>query len=177
MREMGIPRGIVPVHPAQFSAYGFIMTNPRVDRQRTTQFVSTNFDHARASQIMDELVAESLAELKSQGYESRIDIYRALEMRYLGQNYELEMALPARGFGKDGNEALWSNFHRTHKARFGFSTPGEIIEIVNFVVTAVARTPRPALAELKSGLLGDRSTRRSMREALYLPGRPFRDRH
>ncbi|MBV9115021.1 MAG: hydantoinase/oxoprolinase family protein, partial [Hyphomicrobiales bacterium] len=26
IREMGIPRAIVPIHPAQFSAYGFIMT-------------------------------------------------------------------------------------------------------------------------------------------------------
>src|SRR4029077_7125916 len=35
--EMGIPRAIVPNHPGQFSAYGFIMTDARVDRQRTTQ--------------------------------------------------------------------------------------------------------------------------------------------
>lgn len=150
LREMGIPRGIVPVHPAQFSAYGFIMTNARVDRQRTTQFISTRFDVARANTIMQDLVSESIAELKSQGYEKGIEVYRALEMRYLGQNYELELPLTVDKFTISNIEAIWSNFHKTHKLRFGFSTPGEIIEIVNFIVTAVARTPKPTLSKLKA---------------------------
>jgi N-methylhydantoinase A len=150
LREMGIPRGIVPVHPAQFSAYGFIMTNARVDRQRTTQFISTKFDAARANSIMKDLVSESLAELSSQGYEKGIEVYRALEMRYLGQNYELELPLTVDKFTNAGIEKIWDSFHKTHKERFGFSTPGEIIEIVNFVVTAVARTAKPALTKLKS---------------------------
>ena len=149
LREMGIPRAIVPVHPAQFSAYGFIMTNARVDRQRTTQFISTKFDAARANNIMKDLVAESLAELKSQGYEKGIELYRALEMRYLGQNYELELPLKIDTFNNANIEAIWTSFHKTHNARFGFSTPGEIIEIVNFTVTAVARTAKPALTKLK----------------------------
>ena len=37
MVEAGIPRAIIPMHPGQFSAYGFIVTNARVDRQRKTQ--------------------------------------------------------------------------------------------------------------------------------------------
>lgn len=150
LREMGIPRAIVPVHPAQFSAYGFIMTNARVDRQRTTQFISTKFDASRANGIMRDLVSESLAELKSQGYGKCIEIRRALEMRYLGQNYELELPLAIETFTDANIAAIWKNFHKTHKTRFGFSTPGEIIEIVNFTVTAVARTAKPALTKLKS---------------------------
>ncbi len=31
----GIPRAVIPNHPGQFSAYGFIMTDARVDKQRT----------------------------------------------------------------------------------------------------------------------------------------------
>jgi N-methylhydantoinase A len=150
LREMGIPRGIVPVHPAQFSAYGFIMTNARVDRQRTTQFISTKFDAARANGIMNDLVAESLAELKLQGYDKGIEIHRALEMRYLGQNYELELPLAVKEFTAANIQTIWDTFHKTHKARFGFSTPGEIIEIVNFTVTAVARTAKPTLSKLKA---------------------------
>jgi N-methylhydantoinase A len=150
MREMGIPRAIVPIHPAQFSAYGFIMTNARVDRQRTTQLISTRFDVHRANAVMDELVAESLAELKAQGYETGIEVHRALEMRYLGQNYELELPLTIGRFSEDSLEGLWTLFHDTHKARFGFSTPGEIIEIVNYTVTAIAVTPKPDLPVLEA---------------------------
>jgi len=151
IREMGIPRAIVPIHPAQFSAYGFIMTNARVDRQRTTQLTSLRFDADRANRIMDELVAESLAELTAQGYERDIELNRALEMRYLGQNYELELPLTVARFDAANIDRLWKLFHDTHQTRFGFSTPGEVIEIVNYTVTAVARTAKPELTILPAG--------------------------
>ena len=151
LREMSIPRAIVPIHPAQFSAYGFIMTNARVDRQRTTQLTSLHFDAERANRIMEELVAESLAELHAQGYKKDVDVVRALEMRYLGQNYELELPLTAPRFEASKIGDLWKLFHDTHKARFGFSTPGEIIEIVNYTVTAVACTAKPELTTVPAG--------------------------
>lgn len=151
IREMNIPRAVVPVHPGQFSAYGFIMTNARVDRQRTTQLISTRFDVARANQVMDELVQQSLDELKAQGYTQDIEIHRALEMRYLGQNYELELPLVEKRFSEATIPALWKLFHDTHKTRFGFSNPGEIIEIVNYIVTAVARTAKPELTGIAKG--------------------------
>ncbi len=67
--------------------------NARVDRQRTTQLTSKFFEAERANEIMDALVSESLAELAAQGYRADIEVHRALEMRYLGQNYELELPL------------------------------------------------------------------------------------
>src|ERR1700744_5457793 len=42
--DMGLRGGIVPRYPGQLSAYGFTLTDARVDRQRTTQFVSNRFD-------------------------------------------------------------------------------------------------------------------------------------
>jgi N-methylhydantoinase A len=92
-----------------------------------------------------------LDELAAQGYRNNIDVHRALEMRYLGQNYELELALPGSRFTEQGTEQLWTLFHDTHQARFGFSTPGEIIEIVTYAVTAVARTAKPDFDKLAKG--------------------------
>ncbi|HWA81161.1 MAG TPA: hydantoinase/oxoprolinase family protein [Acetobacteraceae bacterium] len=146
--EMGIPRAIVPNYPAQFSAYGFIMTNPRVDRHRTTQITNVRFDSRRAAEVMEALVAEGLSELSEQGYTENIEIHRALEMRYLGQNYELELPIAADALAPDRVERLWDSFHNTHEARFGFKTPGEIIEIVNYTTTLVSRTALPDLPRL-----------------------------
>jgi N-methylhydantoinase A len=145
MVEMGIPRGIVPNHPGQFSAYGFILADARVDRQRTTQLTSKRFDPVRATQVMQELVGDCIAELEAQGYVRDIEITRALEMRYLGQNYELELKVDFERFSAETTEQLWQAFHDAHKARFGFSIPGEIIEIVNYLATAVSLTPKPEL--------------------------------
>ncbi len=141
--DLGIPRAVIPNHPGQFSAYGFIMTNARVDRQRTTQLTSRRFDTARAAEVMETLVREGVAELAEQGYTEGIEAYRALEMRYLGQNYELELPVGPETLAAGNEERLWRAFHEAHAARFGFSTPGEIIEIVNYTATVVSRTAKP----------------------------------
>ena len=138
----------MPNHPGQFSAYGFIMTNARVDRQRTTQLTSRRFDPARAAEVMETLVREGVAELAEQGYIEGIEAYRALEMRYLGQNYELELPVGPERSPPATTERLWRAFHEAHAARFGFSMPGEIIEIVNYTATVVSRTAKPELLRL-----------------------------
>jgi N-methylhydantoinase A len=145
MVEAGIPRAIIPTHPGQFSAYGFIVTNARVDRQRTTQLTSRNFDAARAAEVMRSLVEEALGELTAQGSTEGHQVFRALEMRYLGQNYELELPVDAEALSAERMPRLWAGFHEAHRLRFGFSIPGEIIEIVNYLVTATSIGEAPDL--------------------------------
>jgi N-methylhydantoinase A len=141
--EMGIPAAIVPNNPGQFSAYGFILADARVDRQRTTQLTSKRFSAATANQVLGELVSECLADLGQQGYTDDLHVTRALEMRYLGQNYELELGVAFEAFTEQTIPQLWQAFHEAHEARFGFSIPGEIIEVVNYLATAVSVTPKP----------------------------------
>ena len=148
IEEMAIPRAIIPNHPGQFSAYGFIMTDARVDRHRTTQFTSKRFDAGRARATMAQLVEEATGELAEQGYTGNIVVQRALEMRYLGQNYELELPVGAEAFEDARLDDLWRGFHQTHKTRFGFNTPGEIIEIVNCTATAISHTEAPELERI-----------------------------
>jgi N-methylhydantoinase A len=148
IQEMGIPRAIIPNHPGQFSAYGFIMTDARVDRHRTTQLTSNHFDGPRAREAMGRLVEEAVAELADQGYTADIAVQRALEMRYLGQNYELELPIEGDVFDDARIDGLWQTFHEAHKTRFGFNIPGEIIEIVNCTATAVSRAKKPEAERL-----------------------------
>jgi N-methylhydantoinase A len=146
--EMGIPNAIVPNHPGQFSAYGFTLADARVDRQRTTQLTSTRFDAAVANQVLGELVRECVADLEQQGYRDNLQVTRSLEMRYLGQNYELELPITFATFDQDSSARLWQAFHEAHEARFGFAIPGEIIEIVNYLATAVSITPKPEVRQI-----------------------------
>ncbi len=148
MVEAGIPRAIIPMHPGQFSAYGFIVTSARVDRQRTTQLTSLNFDGARAADVMASLVEQAVGELKEQGSTKHPQVSRSLEMRYLGQNYELELPVAADALSAERVPQLWAAFHEAHKSRFGFSIPGEIIEIVNYLVTATSAGESPELLTL-----------------------------
>ena len=147
----GIPKGLVPNYPGQFSAFGFIMTDARVDRHRTVQQTSKFFDGARATAAMTELVDGAIGELVAQGYKQKVEIYRSIEARYLGQNHELEISFPANAFDDKTVADLWGRFHQEHHNRFGFSIPGETIETVNLKVVAVAVSDKPKMRELDKG--------------------------
>jgi N-methylhydantoinase A len=145
MHLANIPSGIVPNHPGQFSAFGFIMTDPRIDVERTAQMTSKAFKREHANQVMSDLVEESVAALKDQGYTENIEIHRSLEMRYFGQNHELEVPITFKTFDDASIASIWRSFHAAHKARFNFEIPGETIELISIKITAISATGKPAL--------------------------------
>ena len=148
MNDAGIPSGVIPNYPGQFSAFGFILTDARVDVQRTVQMTSKRFDQARASEVMSALIETGIAELKAQGYVRNIEIYRSLEMRYLGQNYELEIPVAFDSFTDETTPKVWQAFHDMHLARFGFNIPREVIEVITVKATVVSLTEKPDLATI-----------------------------
>lgn len=151
MEIAGIPQGLVPNYPGQFSAFGFIMTDGRVDRHRTVQQISKFFDGKRATEAMTDLANGAIGELVDQGYSDKIEIYRSVEARYLGQNHELELSFPANEFNDETIADFWTRFHEEHQSRFGFSIPGETIETVNLKVVVVAVGNKPQMKELAKG--------------------------
>jgi N-methylhydantoinase A len=148
MNDAGIPSGIVPNYPGHFSALGFILTDARVDTQRTVQMTSKRFDQERATEVLKSLIETGMGELKDQGYSAKVDIFRSLEMRYLGQNYELEIPISFDGFTDETTPQLWQAFHDMHLARFGFNIPREVIEVITVKATTVSPTEKPELATI-----------------------------
>jgi N-methylhydantoinase A len=148
MVEAGIPRGLIPNHPGQFSAYGFVVTEARVDRHRTLQMSSQRFDPARADAVFAELTAQARADLAAQGHAEGVSLTKALEMRYLGQNYELIVPVDFPRIDAANGARLWQGFHDLHQARFGFHMPDSAIEVINFMVTGIAAGEKARLPEL-----------------------------
>ncbi len=140
----GIPEAVIPNHPGQFSAYGFIMTDARVDKQRTLRGTSAKLNRDWCTQALKELVDDAVGELTKQGYKDNVQVIQTFDLRYLGQNYELELPYANATFDDEGLAKLWQRFHETHDARFGFSIPGETIELVNVSVAAIAPSTKPA---------------------------------
>ena len=148
LKDLNMPRALIPMHPGQFSAYGFTATDARVDRQRTVQMTSNKMDYARATTLLAELEKDCLAQFETQGFGGSARIERNIEMRYHGQNYELSLPLSFTEFDESSTKALWTTFDKAHEERFGFSIPGEFIEIVNFNVTAVKDLDKPQIPEI-----------------------------
>jgi N-methylhydantoinase A len=170
MRLASIPCSLVPNSPGQFSAFGFIVTDARVDKHRTVPQTSKSFDGERATRAMKELLDSAILELNTQGYSENVEVYRSLEARYLGQNHELEVSFPADEFTGEAISDLWRRFHEEHKARFGFNIPGETIETVTLKVVAVSVLQKPEVRILPAqvGTPVPRGTRRVLFEEAWL---------
>ena len=164
MNDAGIPSGIVPNYPGQFSAFGFILTDARVDTQRTVQMTSKRFDQTRATEVMKSLIETGISDLTAQGYDKNVEIYRSLEMRYLGQNYELEIPISFDAFTDETTPQLWQAFHDMHLARFGFNIPREVIEVITVKATTVSLTEKPEFATIgkNDGAAAEPSSRREV---------------
>jgi N-methylhydantoinase A len=67
---------------------------------------------------------------------------RELDLRYVGQSYELTVAA-----GGD----LGERFHAEHDRAYGFNAPGEPVEAVSARVTSIGRIAKPPPRRLERG--------------------------
>lgn len=141
----GIGRVAVPPRPGLGSSLGLLVTDLKVEAVVSWPGLLAELDQTSVGVRLDELEAELREELRRQGVREaeRIEVTRALDLRYLGQSFEL--SVPWR----DPADAE-RMFHGEHRRRYGFAAAEELIELVALRVTALGRVgqpPRLALPE------------------------------
>ena len=136
-RELDIARIIVPQTPGTLCALGLLLTDLRSDFV-LSRLMTLGPDAAPAVAAgFDALERQAEAWFAADriGAERQI-VRRTADMRYVGQNYELAVAVPAGPIGADTFAALASGFEDAHRQRFGFVADGEAIQIVTLRVEA-----------------------------------------
>ena len=173
IEEANIRDAIIPQHPGQFSAFGFIMADAKVDLERTVDMTSARFNAQRAGDVLADLIASAKANLGAQGYKENILLSRNLEMRYLGQNYELEIGFEFDSFSDVNLAQLWQQFHAAHEQRFGFHMPGEVIEITTIKCSATAKTEKPVYESTipEANFTGSKRESAQTREVHFVTGK------
>jgi N-methylhydantoinase A len=137
-RQAGIARVVVPAHSGAFSALGCLVSPLRYDAVQTHRGALDAWDAGLAARRFDELEARCLAPLLHEGHaREAVEVRRAVDLRYAGQNYELEVPWRA------DLAALRAAFEARHRQLYGYAT-GERVEAVNLRVTA-ALPPEPGL--------------------------------
>src|SRR6185295_14231331 len=71
-----------------------------------------------------------------------VDFLRQIDMRYVGQSYEL--TVPA-------GDGLLERFHAEHDRTYGFAAPAEPVEVVSLRLTSVGRIAKPPPQLLEPG--------------------------
>jgi N-methylhydantoinase A len=134
---LGIRRVLIPPHPGLSSAFGALAANWRVDRVWTIFGRSTHLNAAAIAERLEALTVSALRELHEDGFSGEPLLLRSIDMRYAGQNYEREIALPPGPFTAAAAEEMIGRFSRAHDEFYGFSLEGEPVEFVNLRVSAI----------------------------------------
>jgi N-methylhydantoinase A len=158
-RALGIPRVVIPPFPGVFSAVGLLLADLRVDKVWTQAFRSTDVDAATVQSAFDRIEERALGELRQEGYAGDAEVRRAVNMRYLGQNYEHEVEIPEGEVGEQQLAEAFRSFDALHRARYGYVIDGETIELVSFKITAIGRRPAVELVQPIEPPASDRRTR------------------
>ena len=147
--ELGIGRTIVPLAPGVNSAIGLLMTDLREDRiatfvRRLDRTTATELEQVFAA--LEESARDRLRPSANGAGELRLT--RALGQRYLGQRYELPVAVEP---GPLDLGRIAERFHAEHERTYGYARAEHPVEVHSAWVSAEAdllplRLPRAAHA-------------------------------
>ena len=151
-KELDIKEVLIPRFPGTFSAWGMLQTDLRHD------FTQSFFRSAAAVAIEDltsvytDLESEGRATIAREGIaENNISFQRSADMRYMGQEYTINVPIPAA----TDIAATISEFHIAHERRYGHSSPGAPVEFVNLRVAAFGALTKYAQATTYGSEEGD----------------------
>lgn len=176
-RELGIRTVLVPPSPGVLCAVGMLTMPIRTDMVRTLLVQASPARVPACAEAVGELVRDAngwldLQGAKGDGRQTEI----RLDMRYRGQNYELQV----RGFDpstETGMRRAVEEFHQVHRQAYGYAAPDRAVEIVNIRISATTVAPAT------DGLVGSRIAGAAptgpapleRRPVLWAEGQPFLD--
>ena len=154
--DLKMAKVIVPPAPGVTSALGLLMADPRHDYVRSRLRLMSELDAAELSATLSDLRAQAEREFTAEGYAlSQLRMEFAVDIRYLGQGYELTIPLgDADEVSAEEVAAARTRFDEAHEKAFGHAAPEEEAEAVNYRLRASAVVPKAELkrqAEAKAG--------------------------
>jgi N-methylhydantoinase A len=140
--ELDIREVIVPWSPGTFSAWGMLQTDMRHDLAKTFYRPLAGLDADEVAEVYRDLEREGAELLRGERVpDEEMYFSRSADMRYVGQEYSVNV--PA-GTSIDLDE-IDAAFHDAHRMRYGHSTPGAPVELVNLRVAVFGRISAAAV--------------------------------
>jgi N-methylhydantoinase A len=136
---------VVPLNPGLFSALGLISADFVHHDSRPVLARASEVNIDSIEKLFSEMEEETGKLLLRERVEKENAIFeRQLDVRYLGQAYELRVPSMSP-FNDEALKEAQGRFHLAHQSTYGFSSEEEEVEIVNARVTARGITTKPPL--------------------------------
>jgi N-methylhydantoinase A len=172
---LAIPTVLVPQAPGVLSAFGLLVAHVEHEQTRTIGMRLDEPDLARLGVLVAEL--DTLCHTRMARERVRLDSVRIahfLDVRYVGQSYELEVPL-GHPVTAAAVVAAVAAFHALHETIYGYQRAGSPLEAVNLRVVHTAPADEVAPAPAGPGGEGGARARKGNRPVYFDEWGEYRD--
>ena len=145
--EIGAKSVIVPPSPGVTSAIGLLLADFRLDYVRSRMLLMEESNLEAIHSILLELRSAAKVDIVSMAPPGTPQIEYSIDMRYVGQGYELSLVVSP--FDENGNahpnllDEATQHFHALHNLRMGHSYPGQAVRAISY--RARLTVPQPGV--------------------------------
>lgn len=153
-QSLGIPRVILPAAAGVTAAIGLLAAEVRFDVARTYVQRLDVADPAALTAMFEEMARQAVEVVCESVVSGEVAIFRSADARYVGQGYELSVPVAPGALDGAALERVRRAFDEIYAARYGYSSPGEAVEVVTWKLCATGGVRRVALAKARTGSAG-----------------------
>jgi N-methylhydantoinase A/oxoprolinase/acetone carboxylase beta subunit len=146
-QALRIPRVILPAAAGVTAALGLLAADVKFDVSRTYVKKTDEVALPYLNQMYREMEVQAAAVIRESAVAGAAVQLRSADARYAGQGFELNVGLPPGALAEEDLRRFRAAFDEAYAARYGYASPGEPVEIVNWKLSAVAAGARLTLPE------------------------------
>jgi N-methylhydantoinase A len=166
-RALGIKRVIVPPAAGVFSALGLLFSPVELALSQAFRRAAERCVPAELDAAFESLERRAIEQIGHAAAE--VDLQRKMDVRYVGQAFELTIAVPAGPTTAATITDAIEMFEQDHERTYGHRLQGESLkEIVTLRVTATVRAEQEARLDVQ-GLIAAQARPASQRTAFFNP--------
>lgn len=140
---LSIPTCIIPRFPGLTSALGLLTTDVKYDAVKTAFQVHPGLDYPQLNADLVKMEQGLRRQFAADGIDHRRVIFgRFADARYVGQGYELRVAIPDGPVDAGSMHRVAAAFHQQHEAEYGHCFVSSPIELVNIHITGSGPTQK-----------------------------------
>jgi len=166
-QALRIPRVILPAAAGVTAALGLLAADVRFDVSRTYVRKTAEVALPYLNEMYREMEAQATAVIRESAVSGAVTHLRSADARYAGQGYELNVALPPGELAAEDLRRFRAGFDEAYTVRYGYASPAEPVEIVNWKLSAVAVGSRLTLPRYPHQGGADQALK--ARRAAYFP--------
>jgi N-methylhydantoinase A len=151
LEELRLPSAIVPIVPANFSAWGMLMIDMRHDVLKAIGKRLNDLKPAELRLDFSKLENDARATLDGEGIEgAKRHLFRSLDMRYVGQGHTVSVPFDSSAADDQLISSVYESFQKVYREVYGY-TMDLAADVVNLRIKAIGEISKPKLRQLKNG--------------------------